>query len=67
MMYESFSEQFALREVHVPKPVIELYHKKTYAPITLFSEVKEEKASFLNAAASENQTVKDYIYVNLKK
>lgn len=67
MMYESFSEQFALREVHVPKPIIELYHKKTDAPITLFSEVKEEKASFLHAAASENQTVKDYIYVNLKK
>ena len=62
MMYESFSEQFALREVHVPMPVIELYHKKTDAPIIGFSEVKEAKASFLHAAASENQTVKAYIY-----
>lgn len=62
MMYESFSEQFALREVHVPKPVIELYHKKTDAPIIVFSEVREAKASFLHAAASENQTVKAYIY-----
>lgn len=62
MMYESFSEQFALREVHVPKPVIELYHKKTDAPIVGFSEVKEAKASFLHAAASENQTVKAYVY-----
>lgn len=61
MMYESFSEQFALREVHAPKPVIELYHKKTDAPIVGFSEVKEAKASFLHAAAYENQTVKAYI------
>lgn len=60
--YESFSEQFALREVHVPNPVIELYHKKTEAPIVGFSEVREAKASFLHAAASENQTVKAYIY-----
>ncbi|MEK4387967.1 ArdC family protein [Solibacillus sp. FSL W7-1464] len=62
MMYESFSEQFALREVHMPKPVIELYHKKTDAPIIGFSEVREAKASFLHAAASENQTVRAYVY-----
>lgn len=62
VMYESFSEQFALREVHMPKSIIELYHKKTDAPIVGFSEVKEAKASFLHAAASENQTVKAYMY-----
>ncbi len=62
MMYESFSEQFALREVHVPKPMFELYHKKTNEPIIGFSEVKEAKASFLHAAGSENHTVKAYIY-----
>lgn len=51
MMYESFSEQFALREVHVPKPVIELYHKKTDAPIVGFSEVKEANKGIISSCS----------------
>lgn len=62
MMYESFSEKFALREVHVPKPIIELYHKKSNTPIVDFSDVNEAKASFLHAAVTENQMVKAYVY-----
>lgn len=61
-MYKSFSNQFALREVHGPELSIELYHKASNTSIVDYQEVNEAKSSFLNAAESENHMVGAYVY-----
>lgn len=59
--YQSFSNQFALRDVQTEAPRIELYHKKTNEAFGTFTDVREAKAIFLNAAAVENETVQAYV------